>query len=454
MRLLFAQGLATDFFSKLAEKFEKHGHDVFKIHYCGGDRLFWGNVGTSLYCNEPAENLNIYYSHILDRNNIDAIILFSDCRPVHKTLIAIAKENNIPVFVFEEGYLRPNWITMEENGTNANSTILDNIDLLREYYENFEHTGQKDNGRPVSSSFFKRAGQDIAYSIASTIGKPYFASYKTHRPYWVYAEYFGFLKRFIMRRYSLKKHSRQYKDVIRTNAPVFMLPLQLESDFQIREHSDFSSMEDIIDYTMRSFAKYAPQNAKLIVKIHPLDNGICSHEKTTKRLAAHYHISGRVEFLEHISMPPLLRKCRGVVVANSTVGISALMHTKPVKVLARAIYDKPGLTYQNGLDTFWNDCETFKPDPVLVNALRNMLIDQTQINGGFFSSSAVTMAVNNTFTAIMNKMATRQAQRTHIGRHDQEQDIHAPDAFIPDKSNRPKSNRPKSNRPESNRKVA
>jgi len=44
---------------------------------------------------------------------ITDIILFGDCRPVHAAAIAIAKRHQIPHYVFEEGYLRPNWITLE-----------------------------------------------------------------------------------------------------------------------------------------------------------------------------------------------------------------------------------------------------------------------------------------------------------------------------------------------------
>lgn len=49
--------------------------------------------------------------------------MFNDCRPLHKIAIKVAKSLKIPYFIFEEGYIRPNFITLENKGVNANSTL-------------------------------------------------------------------------------------------------------------------------------------------------------------------------------------------------------------------------------------------------------------------------------------------------------------------------------------------
>jgi capsular polysaccharide export protein len=75
---------------------------------------------------------------------------------------------------------------------------------------------------------------------------------------------------------------------------------------------------------------------------------------------------------------------RGVVVVNSTVGLSALHHGAPTKVCGNALYDIPGLTFQGTLDQFWSDAPGAKPDRQLYVRFRDHLISKTQINGSFY----------------------------------------------------------------------
>jgi capsular polysaccharide export protein len=41
------------------------------------------------------------------------------------------------------------------------------------------------------------------------------------------------------------------------------------------------------------------------------------------------------------------------VVINSTMGLQAIEHRKPIKVMGQSLYDRPGLTFQGSLDAFW-----------------------------------------------------------------------------------------------------
>jgi len=92
----------------------------------------------------------------------------------------------------------------------------------------------------------------------------------------------------------------------------------------------------------------------------------------------------------------LLEKAAGVVVVNSTVGLSAIQAARPTIVLGRAIYDLNGLGYQGTLDTFWMDAlkPENKPDDKLFRAFRDSLITLTQVNGDFYTKKGVRMAVS------------------------------------------------------------
>ena len=78
---------------------------------------------------------------------------------------------------------------------------------------------------------------------------------------------------------------------------------------------------------------------------------------------------------------------------NSTVGLSALQRGRPTKALGRAVYDVPGLTYQGPLDDFWRSPPP--PDAALCRAFRNVVVHATQINGGFYTSEAIALALRS-----------------------------------------------------------
>ena len=72
------------------------------------------------------------------------------------------------------------------------------------------------------------------------------------------------------------------------------------------------------------------------------------------------------------------------MVVNSTVGLSALHHNKPTKVLGKAIFDLAGLTYQGQLDDFWCASSSFIVNRGLYEKFINFVILRTQINGNFY----------------------------------------------------------------------
>ena len=81
-------------------------------------------------------------------------------------------------------------------------------------------------------------------------------------------------------------------------------------------------------------------------------------------------------------MPELLTHAKAVVTINSTAGISALIHNKPLKVMGNALYDIKGITYQGHLNQFW--CSGFAPDMKLFKQFRLYLLKNTQINAVFY----------------------------------------------------------------------
>jgi capsular polysaccharide export protein len=201
----------------------------------------------------------------------------------------------------------------------------------------------------------------------------------------------GWLKRLAKRPFERRYADRlsRYLDAARPS--YYLLPLQLETDYQIRRHSRFKSMAHVMQEVLESFARSAPDDSHLLVKLHPLDNGIANFRKQASRIARRLKLGRRVLVMDGGHLPSLLARSAGVVVVNSTTGLSALHHGRPVTVLGSAIFKLAGLTFQGSLDSFWR--ESIPPDPELFKAFRRVVLTQAQLNGSFFTEAGIAQGI-------------------------------------------------------------
>lgn len=162
----------------------------------------------------------------------------------------------------------------------------------------------------------------------------------------------------------------------------YLAVLQVYNDSQIRNHSNYNDVRDYINEVMYSFSRKAPKESYLVIKHHPMDRGHRLYRPLIKRLSKEYGLDERVIYVHDLPMPELLRHAKAVVTINSTAGISALIHNKPLKVMGNALYDIKGLTYQGHLHQFWQ--ADFKPDMKLFKKFRGYLLVKTQVNGGYY----------------------------------------------------------------------
>ena len=222
------------------------------------------------------------------------------------------------------------------------------------------------------------------YALFFNLGRPFFNRYQHHRDIGVY-QVFPWLRSAIRKiKYAITEKKMGEKILNEYQQQFFLVPLQVENDFQIRVHSDFKTMKDFISLVMQSFAIHAPLNTALVFKHHLMDRGHCNYQALIDQLSAKYFLKGRVFYLHDERLPRLIDASRGVVVINSTVGLSALIHHKPVKALGRAIYNFAGLTYQGDLDDFWNIDSSDVPSEKLVSHFLSYVTKKTQLNGSFY----------------------------------------------------------------------
>lgn len=383
---LFLQGIASPFFSDLGSALRERGHKVRRINFSSGDWVFWRG---------PADNYRgsgagwpAYLEAYLRTHAVTDVVLFGDCRPYHAVAMKVAKPLGVRVHVFEEGYLRPNWITCEHGGVNGNSSLPKTASEIRAIAARLPQPGR---AMPLAGDMARRSVWDIASNVAN-IAFPYlYPGFRTHRPNHIAAEYAGWVRKFL-RRGRTRRHAAEVNRIYTAiNADYFLLPLQLDSDYQIRVHSPFLGVESFMDRVIASFARFANPTARLLVKFHPLDSGIINWRKHARQAAKRHGVNDRLDFIDGGDLQALIDGSRGVVLVNSTVGMLALERGRPTLATGNAIYNFEGMTHQGGIDSFWAD--PTPPDMNLVADFRRVVLNRTQVNGGFFSMAAIERAV-------------------------------------------------------------
>jgi capsular polysaccharide export protein len=391
---LFLQGVASPFFARLADRLLSAGHQVFRVNFNGGDMAYWFRRPSCRF-REKVEELPAFLDKKIRIFGITDIVLFGDRRPVHRFPIEWAKQHRIRIHVFEEGYLRPYWVTLERDGVNAHSLLPRDPDWYWRVGQGLPDFG---TGKAFVSPFWIRALHDVLYHAASAVNPVFFPGYRTHHRYMAPIEGIGYVCHFA----KLPFHERRDKEVlvglINDSIPYFLLPLQMNNDAQIRDHSPFDDMNGLIEHVMRSFAHHGPGNVRLLIKNHPLDKGLVNYPNVIRQLERRFDLIGRVHYLETGDLVTILHHARGVVTVNSTVGTWALQLGCPVIALSNPIYNLPGLTFQGTLDEFW--CNPVPPDAELFRRFRNTVIHATQVNGGFYSPEGIKMAVQNSLRSL------------------------------------------------------
>jgi capsular polysaccharide export protein len=380
-RVLLLQGPVGPFFSRLAKDMRGAGAQVFKVNFNGGDWLFSPRRSFTRVFNftSTPEAWPAYLDALVKRLGIDVVMLFGDCRPVHVAALEIAKSNGIEAGVFEEGYLRPDHITLERDGVNSHSTVPDNPMVYREYADKTVPLAHR-----LGSTFGATALWAMCYYMMASVLKFVFFRYRHHRRL-TWLEGLFWVRSFIRKHHYARKESGMAEYLAeRKKQQYFLVPLQASVDSQVRVHSAYSSIQQFIEQVTESFAGAAPESCALVFKHHPVDRGYTDYSNLIERLTKQYGLVGRCFYVHDLHLPTLLNNARGVVTINSTVGISALHHRCPVKVCGKALYDIQGLAFQASLAQFWRLAHLHVPDPVLVKGFRNYLILHTQHNGSFY----------------------------------------------------------------------
>ena len=384
---LFLRGPFGSFFAHVADELRLSGARISKVVFDGGDLSDWGYFRPHLAYRDPEEAWPIWIDRYFGDTRVTDLVVFNDCLEVHMAAIAAAKRRGIRVHVFEEGYFRPRWITLESDGVNAYSPCPRDPSFYRDHGQpTFKVSiGDADVGRSTKWLIFR----GISHYVNKVFLAPAFPKRRNPFALPVFDQIVGSIARYAKNQFTRKDVMQRATDLVNSAEPFFIALLQRAGDSQLWQHSNYTN-ESFAAEVISSFSRHAPPNARLVFKLHPLDPGLVDYDRVIRELALEHGVTDRVLFLDGGNLNALAHAARGAVTINSTAGLATIGFGCPTKVLGRAVYDIDGLTDHKPLNQFWNDSQP--PDADLFLRFRHVMMERTQINGAFYTPVGMRMA--------------------------------------------------------------
>ena len=381
-RFLFLQGPHGPWFHRLATLLRATGAEVWRLGFNLGDRVFWPGPGYIAFQGSHAD-WPATCGALLDSHGITDLVVYGDTRPIHAQAILLARARGITVHVFEEGYLRPNWVSYERGGSNGHSRLMElGVPQMRAVLE------AVDLDLPEVPATWGDMRQHMfwgaLYHGFVALGGRAYRNFRPHRALSVGQEFRLYLRRFLLMPVHRWERRLATRRIRRGGFPYHLAILQLEHDASFRDHSPFASMTDFLALVIEGFAKGAPAHHHLVFKAHPLEDGRAPILPTIRRLARDHKIVDRVHFVRGGKLAQLLNEARTAVTVNSTAGQQALWRGLPLRVFGTAVYAKPEFISSQPLEDFF--AAPARPDTRAYRDYRHFLLETSQVVGGFYSS--------------------------------------------------------------------
>jgi len=379
---LFLQGPHGPFFSQLGKNLRLAGANVHRIGFNRGDQFFWGETGY-LPFTAPREDWPAFLARTLRELAVTDLVLYGDSRPIHAEAITQGRAAGLRIHVFEEGYLRPYWITYERGGANGQSRLM--TIPVAAMQAALARPGAEQPPAPVHwGDMREHVFYGALYHFFVLARNGAYPHFRPHRALGVAAEFRLHLRRLLM----LPVHRAQRRlatlRIRRGGFPYHLVLLQLEHDASFRDYSSLRSMSEFIDICLDGFANGAAAHHHLVFKAHPLEDGRVPLARLIRAGATARGLQGRVHFVPGGKLAPLLREAASALTVNSTAAQQALWRGLPVKILGQAVYDKPEFVSPQPLQAFF--ASPARPDSRAYADYRQFLLETSQVPGGFYSA--------------------------------------------------------------------
>lgn len=378
----------------LARALRAKGAQVSRMIFNAGDLCDWRDADRVPF-NLPAAAWPNRLRRLAERYT--DILVFGEGGPYNQGVLTQSAELGCAVWVLENGYFRPDWITVEQNGVNARSGLPRAASGYR------RAAPAPEPALRVGKALPHHVRNIVAYHTLQMLARPFYPHYT--RPYTqpALSQALGHIRRFIGLKLASPAHADA--DVLAARGPFFLACLQREGDVQLIRYSRFADNTAFLAEVMSSFARSAPPDVRLVVKNHPLDPGLIDQAKVVRFLAIEHGVQSRVDFIDGGNLAQLCRASRGMVVNNSSAALSALGFGTPVKILGEAFFNFSGLTDQQPLDGFW--ARPTGPDAELFQRFRAQVVNRAQVNGSFHDPDLMTATAEGLARVLAERRAAQ-----------------------------------------------
>lgn len=391
------QGPHGPFFAQLAAALEATGASVHRVGFNAGDQFFWRRSDRYIPFQMPLDTWPEELGFLLSEHAITDIVLYGDTRPVHATAIAQARARGICVHVFEEGYLRPYWITYERGGSNGHSQLCDmSVAQMRARLPAGGIGVQApDHWGALRHHVFYGA----LYHFCILVGNKAYRRVSGHRAISVSAEFRLYLLKLLKLPYHAIRRRRAQRRITGGGYSYHLVLLQLAHDANLLAHSPFADMQDFVETVIRGFARGAPGHHHLVFKAHPLDDGRINLRKMVSESAKSHGIADRVHFLGGGKLGKLLDPATSCVTVNSTAAQQALWRGLPLRAFGNSVYSKPEFVSNQPLTSFF--AQPAGPDQLAYQDYRNFLLATSQLPGNYYAGSGRRQVLRRVVDAIL-----------------------------------------------------
>jgi len=380
---LFLQGPHGPFFAQLARQLERAGATVWRIGFNMGDQVFWRDKARYIAYRDKQEDWPDFIAEQLDWLKVTDLVVYGDARPVHAEAIRQAQNRGLRIHSFEEGYLRPYWVTYEHGGANGHSHLMNlSVEDVR---ASLAHTS---GDAPLPPCHWGDMREHVYFGalyhgmvLALNRGYP---NFRPHRKLNVAQEFRLYLRRLLLMPLHAIDRWRATRSVRRGSFPYHVVLLQLEHDSSFQSHGPFETQAEFIKTVIDGFAAGAPPHHHLVFKSHPLEDGRAPLRRAIKTSAKAAGLWDRVHLLRGGKLAALLDNAASAVTVNSTAGQQVLWRGLPLRTLGRAIYSKRGLVSDQPLAAFF--AAPTRPDPAAYRLFRDFLLATSQFPGSFYAA--------------------------------------------------------------------
>ncbi|WP_168442681.1 capsular polysaccharide export protein, LipB/KpsS family [Pontiella desulfatans] len=406
-RVLLLQGPPGAFFKKLQLFLEGKDHDVWRVVFNPADRFYSKKRGRINFYGDLGE-WEKWFADFIDGAGIDHVILFGAERPAHRAARSIAAEKGIEVVALEEGYIRPGYITVERGGNNASSPLAGKLPPPEMKYEEQPDFPAEDFKGYRHMCFYN----SVYYTLRAffSVGKQ-----KTmhHREVPLFLEILLWIRNFWRRvtkqsmNFSIIQNLLEHHD-----GNYYLVPLQVDSDSQLREAGLGWSSLKLISASLKSFARHATPGTRLVFKVHPLARGHVNHATFVPNMARAFGIEDRVDVVDAGSLGLLTRHSAGMLTINSTSGLSALYHGVPLLVAGSAFYAHPELAMGGDGDpdfnSFWRCRHVARKETR--RAYLRWVKHEALVVGDFYAPHGVHAACQNIYLKLAERRRVEKAE--------------------------------------------